>query len=566
MSEQDPFLFHTTPQVSGPEDRAREAVKSADHVINPLVRPDADIHVPPSSVAESHIVGDENEFDLGDPHHRVELFLTAYAHHAAGNKTFWRQAAVLQKHLKAVPVTTIDQDATLYGRRDRRNHKNMRRLQREGPCAAINVTTNFSLKAAHQYYDAEIRNNPEAPEKLQTVDPDIVGQTFIERLGIHEGEDNAASVTLARTYSGRVFMAGLTDQRCLELLSNTMAEPALVRPFFERLKELASAPDQREFPGLLELLAVHSEQSPIDDGKNILYNALVEATPDGALLPDFLRSQAFEGDPTDSELSSQMRAAAAIVGLIFKVDHPELNPAVALTQLIEQRDEWQPWLNAQFRKYKTDSIQREWNELEAALRPYIHRGRFNKLELPAERVKGFKGGAAELDARIADQISQTDRIIQDAINEAVKPEKEPDPITQFVFLKSAGTGSDRVLTYGEVLESLDDVMSQKPFQSYITMHRHDDTIEPQLREAIKRLIKDPYCHEYARKYMTGSFNLQGQSGNQSTRRFSFQRFPGSGKVTRQSRLYYALLSIDGKDTLAFMDIKNKNEVGTGLPL
>lgn len=560
MSEQLPpgFDWQTSPS----ERSVPYAGSNEDTPVNPLIRPRANL---PEAVGFAEDA-DNSEFDLDNPYERVELFLANNAADFAKDRKTWRQAVVLQKHLKALPVTGFTQTAAHQPRHSRRKGST-RNSHKQGVGGAMNVTTLFALDHARSFFLTQVKDRLDADRALALVNPEDAGDVLLEKLGLKGNEMNAAGITLTRMYSGMVFAAGVSTHCRLDSLEKFLTDPEVVRPFFDRLKGIAEAPDQREFPGFLEILAVHNEQSPITGTDNILYNALLHATTDDILLEDFVRSQLFESDSTHETISTQMKAAAGITQLIFKIDHPELSRSVAFEQLMAARESWPEWLNEQFRVYKTGRIKHEWDSVNTALRPHINWGRANQLQLAPEKVKTPKGGAAAFHKLHAEQVANTQKIIADALRDAAEPEEEPAPVEQFVFLKNAGTGSDsRVLTFDRIVENLDEALGHTVFRDYLGRHREDKTLESQLRQALEILVKDPYCHLYTCKYLSGTFTISGQPGKYTARRFSFQRFPGSGKIARQSRLYYALLAIDGKDTLAFLSFKNKNEGNSNLPL
>ncbi|HEX8762912.1 MAG TPA: hypothetical protein VF733_04100 [Candidatus Saccharimonadales bacterium] len=516
------------------------------------------------------------EAETLSPEERVEEWLQSVADRFAATQREWRNAQRLQSIMRGDKYDPMSLLINAFPRHQRRD-KTMRGLFKGGTGGLLNTIRDTAFKTSdHLDRHLEDRHKNEFPDedaKLLSFIDHLQDSKFISGIRNQEkqyeegGEDPDQGGELVIDLFSSLATADFMDALDYERTERFLKDDSIVRPLIDRLTEIAADPDQSEFPGLLESIAIHNLKVPPED--NLFHQAFKRVGSDSAeYINDFVNSYIIEGkQPQGKQLSHQMSVARSLMPLFFEMNEADGQWRTDLAEnFIRQRDKWPAWLEKELKTYTTYRSNREWDKFEKLVEPYDHEPRRRRLKSNENTARRYK----EDDLKDLANLEEIEKAAQKALKARQPEEEVRPPITNFAILKRIGAAKSHTYTQ-EVVDDLESVLAHDVVTNYTDKKHHGNAqIAAKIREAFDMLVTNPYDRNHTRAHTDAFFQLSEREGQLRLRRFSLQKMPGvpRSSILYDTRIYYAVVKENGQEKLLVFGVGHKNntaKIGIGMP-
>jgi len=393
---------------------------------------------------------------------------------------------------------------------------------------------------------------PETARKSYAERPLQVSGANMEEVLAAEGDMNAAYV--------RAFATQYVSERKLE---DFLSDDAVVFPFMERLRRLAAdgPHGHPEFLGLLEVVAVHVEQSRLLSKKDMLEKALESAMFTAYPIDTFVRSVLLPEEPLQKWSTPFGAIAASAWALAAAVTMDEKSSGITKEDVARRvamhfgvmTPEWTEAYEAAAHSHMTTTLA----STRKLLQPFSRQGRLvsnYRGRLQARGNQGKRTGSSKKGPRQSINSAVDTKPTLD-MNDIVPERAKAEPITAFAVLKGVGESAGK----GFVLEpvgTIDDLMKSQLVSKFLKKHKDmGDVVRSFLTQISEDVGNDGVIplHE--------GVSLRDAHGH--GRRHSLKRFRGSQSTSEEGsahplasrvRIVFGVCEVEGVDHMAIKAI------------
>ena len=387
---------------------------------------------------------------------------------------------------------------------------------------------------------------------------------YVEAVGVyHEAEDKYAE-ELSSTHL-KLYMSIIERQEVLATanayaryrqevalykVAQLLQNDSVVPVFMQHILNLARTNEQdRDYPGILELLATHVKQK---DRANMLQEAVFRTAPDPRSYAHEFITTINNGHQLPKELSAavgMLELSADIAEKKFSVER-----SAFLAIMAGRADDWPPELKTRLEAYAATKTAAVWDEMQQTLSPFVREGRL-PVEVMQSTIDLKYVKRKDLAAPLANKAStlKTSVIVGHANMEDLIGNTEKEPLSSFVILEPAGDKAGKKFNIYPV-DSIEEIIELSNIRDYITEHREDKSLEQVIKAALEHLTREPKDPAHTKQYKGVTYLPEGMEAERKPRRFSPQHFVvpkvAKGPIVPKTRIIYDVFTYEGKPTLA----------------